>query len=97
MVKFFPASGVHVKDRSMVFERVQAQDNGVYNGTWYTGLRGKVRSGTMDSLKSCDHVVLHLGEMFARRALGARPARYLSINYPDFSPRFTLSWRRPPK
>ena len=21
---------------------------------------------------------------------GARPARYLSINYPDFSPRFTL-------
>ena len=27
---------------------------------------------------------------------GARPARYLSINYPDFSPRFTLSWRSPP-
>ena len=26
----------------------------------------------------------------ARRALGARPARYLSINYPDFSLRFTL-------
>ena len=26
----------------------------------------------------------------ARRTLGARPARYLSINYPDFSPRFTL-------
>ena len=26
------------------------------------------------------------GAMFARRA----PARYLSINYPDFSPRFTL-------
>ena len=24
------------------------------------------------------------------------PARYLSINYPDFSPRFTLSWRSPP-
>ena len=30
------------------------------------------------------------GGMFARRALGARPARYLSINYPDFSPRSTL-------
>ena len=28
---------------------------------------------------------------------GARPARYFSINYPDFSPRFTLSWRKPPK
>ena len=28
---------------------------------------------------------------------GARPARYLSINYPDFSPKFTLRWRRPPK
>ena len=27
---------------------------------------------------------------------GARTARYLSINYPDFSPRFTLSWRSPP-
>ena len=27
---------------------------------------------------------------------GARPARYFSINYPDFSPRFTLSWRSPP-
>ena len=26
----------------------------------------------------------------ARRALGARLARYLSNNYPDFSPRFTL-------
>ena len=26
----------------------------------------------------------------ARCALGARPARYLSINYPDFIPRFTL-------
>ena len=24
------------------------------------------------------------------------PARYFSINYPDFSPRFTLSWRSPP-
>ena len=28
---------------------------------------------------------------------GARPARYFSINYPDFSPRFTLSWRSPPR
>ena len=27
---------------------------------------------------------------------GAHPARYFSINYPDFSPRFTLSWRSPP-
>ena len=27
---------------------------------------------------------------------GARPARYFSINYPDFSPRLTLSWRSPP-
>ena len=27
---------------------------------------------------------------------GARPARYFSINYPDFSPRFTLPWRSPP-
>ena len=27
---------------------------------------------------------------------GARPAHYFSINYPDFSPRFTLSWRSPP-
>ena len=27
---------------------------------------------------------------------GARPARSFSINYPDFSPRFTLSWRCPP-
>ena len=26
----------------------------------------------------------------------ARPARSFSINYPDFSPRFTLSWRSPP-
>ena len=26
---------------------------------------------------------------------GARPARYFSINYPDFSPRFTLSWISP--
>ena len=25
-----------------------------------------------------------------------RPARYFSINYPDFSPRFTLSWRSLP-
>ena len=32
----------------------------------------------------------NIGGMFARRALGARPARYLSINYPDFSPKFTL-------
>ena len=24
------------------------------------------------------------------------PAHYFSINYPDFSPRFTLSWRSPP-
>ena len=24
------------------------------------------------------------------------PARYFSINYPDFSPRFTLSWISPP-
>ena len=24
------------------------------------------------------------------------PARYFSSNYPDFSPRFTLSWRSPP-
>ena len=24
------------------------------------------------------------------------PACYFSINYPDFSPRFTLSWRSPP-
>ena len=24
------------------------------------------------------------------------PARYFSINYPDFSPRFSLSWRSPP-
>ena len=28
---------------------------------------------------------------------GARPARYFCINYPDFSPRFTLPWRSPPK
>ena len=28
--------------------------------------------------------------------LGARPARCFSINYPNFSPRFTLSWRSPP-
>ena len=27
---------------------------------------------------------------------GARPERYFSINYPDFSPRFTPSWRSPP-
>ena len=27
---------------------------------------------------------------------GARPARYFCINYPDFSPRFTLPWRSPP-
>ena len=27
---------------------------------------------------------------------GARPARYLSINYPDLSARFTLSWTRTP-
>ena len=27
---------------------------------------------------------------------GARPARYFSINYPNFSPRFTLPWRSPP-
>ena len=27
---------------------------------------------------------------------GARPARYFSINYPDFSPRYTLPWRSPP-
>ena len=27
---------------------------------------------------------------------GARPARYFSINYPNFSPIFTLSWRSPP-
>ena len=33
--------------------------------------------------------------MFARHALGARPARYLSINYPDFSPRFTLMEKAP--
>ena len=26
---------------------------------------------------------------------GARLARYFSIYYPDFSPRFTLSWRSP--
>ena len=26
---------------------------------------------------------------------GARPARYFSINYPNFSPRFTLPWRSP--
>ena len=36
------------------------------------------------------------GGMFARRTPCARPARYFSINYPDFSPRFTLSWRSPP-
>ena len=30
------------------------------------------------------------GGMIAQRVLGACPARYLSINYPDFSPRFTL-------
>ena len=24
------------------------------------------------------------------------PARYFSIKYPDFSPRFTLSWRSSP-
>ena len=24
------------------------------------------------------------------------PARYFCINYPDFSPRFTLPWRSPP-
>ena len=24
------------------------------------------------------------------------PGALLSINYPDFSPRFTLSWRSPP-
>ena len=28
---------------------------------------------------------------------GARPACYFSINYPDFSPRLTLSWRSPPQ
>ena len=33
------------------------------------------------------------GGMFARRA----PGSYLSITYPDFSPRFTLLWRRAPK
>ena len=27
---------------------------------------------------------------------GVHLARYFSINYPDFSPRFTLSWRSPP-
>ena len=27
---------------------------------------------------------------------GARPACYFSMNYPDFSPRFTLPWRSPP-
>ena len=27
---------------------------------------------------------------------GARPARYFFINYPDFSPTFTLPWRSPP-
>ena len=26
---------------------------------------------------------------------GARPARYFSINYPDFGPRYTLSWKSP--
>ena len=34
--------------------------------------------------------LLGTGGMFARCAPGARPARYLSINYPDFNPRFTL-------
>ena len=24
------------------------------------------------------------------------PVRYFSMNYPNFSPRFTLSWRSPP-
>ena len=27
---------------------------------------------------------------------GARLARYFAVNYPDFSPRFTLPWRSPP-
>ena len=37
-----------------------------------------------------------IGGMFARRAPGVHLAHYFSINYPNFSPRFTLSWRSPP-
>ena len=34
---------------------------------------------------------------FQTRTKGVRPARYFSINYPDFSPRFTLLWRSRPR
>ena len=47
-------------------------------------------SGNDSALWYCGMHPSPIGGMFARRALGARPTRYLSINYPDFSPRFTL-------
>ena len=39
-----------------------------------------------------DAFLIPLGECLP----GACLARYFSINYPHFSPRFTLSWIRPP-
>ena len=40
--------------------------------------------------------VFRLAHFMGECLPGARPARYFSINYPDFSPSFTLPWRSPP-
>ena len=40
--------------------------------------------------------ILNTGVSVGEYLPGVRPARYFSINYPDFSPRFTLSWTNPP-
>ena len=42
--------------------------------------------GLQSLLEGCPMATRIVGECLP----GARPARYLSINYPDFSPRFTL-------
>ena len=64
---------------------------GTLDGKWLThGYACVTAPQCADRLQD---IVLHRGNVCparARRALGARPARYLSNNYPDFSPRFTL-------
>ena len=55
------------------------------------------KGGKTPIFSNAQRALLPTGGMFARRAPGARPACYLSINYPDFSPGYTLRWRRPPQ
>ena len=49
------------------------------------------------TLTSGNHIInKHLGSKYFLLWGDVCPVRYFSFNYPDFSPRFTLSWISPP-